>query len=139
MLPIYIYIYIYMYIYIYHTLRVFYTGFSWWTFTKVWMTASFLKILSTQADLNSAEVWMVSILPWELLPSVFFPKPFGTVPTALITISINVTFMFHSFFTSSDKIQVSVYLFAFFYFHSVTRWKSKNQQTCFFSSCSLTP
>ena len=43
----------------------------------------------------------------------FFPKPFGTTPSALITFGITVILMF------SGKVHVFVYLFAFLDFHCV--------------------
>ena len=78
---------------------------------------------SILADLNNAVVWIVSILPLTYSFLNLFPRPFGNIPMALITIGITVTFMCHSFFLPSGKIQVFVCLFAFFHFHSTVHWK----------------
>ena len=43
-----------------------------------------------------------------------FSNPLVTVPKAPITIGIIVTFMFHSFFQFSSKVEVLILLFAFF-------------------------
>ena len=57
-------------------------------------------LLSILAVLNNVVIWMVSTRP----PNSKFSKPFNnhlvTVPKAPITVSIIVTFMFHSFFNS---------------------------------------
>ena len=57
-------------------------------------------LLSILADLNNAVVWMVSTHP--LISNSFSPciNPLVTVPRALITIILIVTFMCHSFFNS---------------------------------------
>ena len=53
-------------------------------------------LLSIRAILNNAVVWMVSTRPPTSKSSSFFNNPLFTVPKALITIGIIVTFMFHS-------------------------------------------
>ena len=53
--------------------------------------------LSILADLKSAVVWMVSILPLIFSISSLFSRPCGCVPSAPIIIGIIVTFMFYSF------------------------------------------
>ena len=50
------------------------------------------------ADLNNTVVWMVSIRPQISNSSSPFIKPLGIVASAPITIGIDVTFMFQSFF-----------------------------------------
>ena len=50
--------------------------------------------------LNNAVVWMVSTRLPSSKPSSPFSNPLVTVPNALITIGIIVTFMFHRFFNS---------------------------------------
>ena len=55
-------------------------------------------LLSIQADLKSAVVWMVLILPLISCSSRLFSKPLGTVPTAPTTIGITATFMFYDCF-----------------------------------------
>ena len=57
-------------------------------------------LLSILADLNNPVVWMVST---RLLTSKSYrscTNPFGTIPSALITNGITITFIFHSFFNS---------------------------------------
>ena len=54
-------------------------------------------LLSIQADLNNALVWMVSIHSPISNSSSPLTKPVGTVPSAPVTIVITVTLMFHSF------------------------------------------
>ena len=55
-------------------------------------------LLSILAVLNSFAVWMVPTHPTNSKSSTPFNNPLVTVPKAPITISIIVTFMFHSFF-----------------------------------------
>ena len=54
-----------------------------------------------------------------------FSNPLVTVPKAPITIGIIVTFMFHSFFQFSSKVEVLILLFTFFQFYSVVSRNSK--------------
>ena len=56
-----------------------------------------------------------------LFPSfpVSVPKLFVTVPIAPITTDITVTFKFYSFFQFPSKVQVLIFLFAFFQLYSV--------------------
>ena len=82
------------------------------------MTASFFEVsrtpLSILADINNAVVRMVSICPLISKSSSLFINPLGIVPSALITTSITVTFMFHSFFFLFSS------LFTFFQFSSMS-------------------
>ena len=64
------------------------------------------------ADLNNAVVWMVTFSPLISKSSSPFINHSMTVPRASITISIDVTFMFHSFFNSLAK---SRYFFSIFF------------------------
>ena len=73
-------------------------------------------LLSFLADLNNAVVWMVSIRP---LISKFF-GPFIN-PLVTITIGINVSFMFHSFFNSLVR---SRYLSFFSFSFNFTLWSA---------------
>ena len=62
-------------------------------------------LLSIQAVLNNVVVWMVCTLH----PIFKFSRPFSplvTVPCAPITIGIIATFMFHSFFQFTSKVEV---------------------------------
>ena len=67
-----------------------------------------LRILTV---FNNAVVWMVSTRPPTSKSSSPFNYPLVTVPKALITIGIIVTFMFHSFFFNS--VARSTYLSLF--------------------------
>ena len=81
--------------------------------------------LSNLAVLSNAVVWIVSTRP----PTSKFSRPFNnplvTVPNAPITIGTIVTFMFHSFFQFSSKVEVLILLFTFFQIYSVVRRDSK--------------
>ena len=55
-------------------------------------------LLSILAILNNAVVWMVPTQSPTSKSSSPFSNPLVTVPKALITIGIIVTFLFHSFF-----------------------------------------
>ena len=57
--------------------------------------------LSILAVFNNAVVWTVSTRPPTSKSSKLFNNPLVTVPKALITIGIIVTFMFRSFFFNS--------------------------------------
>ena len=86
-------------------LRVFHTNINWCSFTRVWVTADFL---------SSPRLYCT--------PSLFF-RPLGTVPRApLQLVSLPQLIQL------SGKIQIFVYLFAFFYFHFVVRRNSKIHQ-----------
>ena len=86
-----------------YSLRVFffYISVSWWFFTGVWVTASFLMSpgrFSVFWPFSLMQlVWMVSTCPVIFKSSSPFNNPLVTVPKAPITIGINVTFMCHSF------------------------------------------
>ena len=82
-------------------LKVFHASVSWWPFTGVWVTACLLK-----SSRLFYVFWLIFIMlyfgwsPLVLLfpsPSVFLLNSWYTVPSAPITISITVTFMFRSF------------------------------------------
>ena len=71
-------------------------------------------LLTIQADLNNAIVWMVSTLPFISKSSSLFINPLVTVPKIPITVGIIVTFMFHSFFISLEKSSyLSFFSFSF--------------------------
>ena len=90
----------------------------------------FRTLLSILTGLNYAVVWTVSTRPVISKSSSPSTNPFVTVPRALITIGIIVTFNFHSFFQFPSKVS----LFAFFQLYSVVRWDSKvhNSASSFF-------
>ena len=74
-------------------------------------------LLNILADLNNAVVWIVTTLLLISKSSSPFTSFLRIVPTALITIGITVTFMFHSFFNSQAR---SKYL-TFFQFYSLVK------------------
>ena len=82
-------------------------------FTDVWR--SILRcpglVLVLSLILDCSVVWMVSILPLVSTSSSFFSRPLGTVRRAPTTISTNVTFFFHSFFTSLIRSRYYNYYF----------------------------
>ena len=86
-------------------------------------------LLSILAVLNNAVVWMVSTRPPTSKSSSPFYNPLVTVPKAPITIGTIVTFMFHSFFQFSSKVEVLILLFIFSQFYSVVTRDSKVYNT----------
>ena len=68
---------------------------------------------------------MVSTLPLTSKSSSPFINPLVTVSRAPITIGINVTFMFHSFFPFPSKVEVFILLFTFFQFYSMVSRDNK--------------
>ena len=82
-------------------------------------------LLSILAVFNNAVVWMVSTRPPTSKSSRPFNNPLVTVPKAPIPISIIVTFIFHSFFQFSCKVEVFILLFTFFQLYSVVSRDSK--------------
>ena len=81
--------------------------------------------LSILAVLSNAVVWIVSTRPLTSKSSSPFNNPLVTVPNAPITIVTIVTFMFHSFFQFSSKVEVLILLFTFLQIYSVVRRDSK--------------
>ena len=73
------------------------------------------SLLGILADLNTAAICVVSFLTQISSSASLFSKPLKTVPNAPTITDISVTFIFHSFFLLSDKIQVFVVLFALFH------------------------
>ena len=69
--------------------------------------------LSILAVLSNAVVWIVSTRPPNSKSSRPFNNPLVTVPNAPITIGTIVTFMFHSFFQFSSKVEVLIILCTF--------------------------
>ena len=74
---------------------------------------------------NSGHSQKCSTRPPTSKSSSPFSNPLVTVPNAPITIGIIVTSMFHSFFQFSSKVEVLIFLFTFFQFHSVVSRDSK--------------
>ena len=85
----------------------------------------FRTLLSVQAVLNNAVVWMVSTRPPTSNSSSHFSNPLVTLPNAPITIGIIVTCMFHSFFQFPSKVVVLILVFTFFQLYSVVSRDSK--------------
>ena len=85
-------------------------------------------LLSILADLNNAVVWMVSSCPVISKSSSICNNTLVTVPSALITIGITVTSMYHSFFNSLAR---SKYL-SFFGFLSVLLSGQPERQSSLF-------
>ena len=82
------------------------------------MTTSLLNIL---ANLNNSVVWKVSPCPVISKSSSLCTNPLVTIPRTSITISIIVTFMFHSFFNSLASLR---YLYLFSYSFNFTLWSA---------------
>ena len=82
-------------------------------------------LLSILAVFSNAFVLMVSTRPSTSKSSRPFNNPLVSVQKAPITIGMIVTFMFHSFFQFSSKVEVLISLFTFFQFYSVVRRDSK--------------
>ena len=78
-------------------------------------------LLSILADLSNVVVWMVSTRPLVSKSSSPFNKLLVTVPRAPITIGTNVTFLFHTFFSSQAR---SRYLFFFPLSFNSTLWSA---------------
>ena len=78
-------------------------------------------LLSIQAALSNAEVWMVSTCPLISEASSPITNPFGIIPSAPTTIGITVTFMFHSFFSSLER---SRYVFLSTHSFNFTLWSA---------------
>ena len=72
-------------------------------------------LLGILANLNNAVVCTDSARCLIIKSSSPFTNPLVTAPSAPVTIGINVTFMFHSFFSSQAR-QILISLFAFFQF-----------------------
>ena len=78
-------------------------------------------LLSILIDLNNIAVWMVSTRPLISKSFSSFNNPSVTVPRAPITISIPVTFMFHSFFNSQVR----------FHFFNFILWSAGTAKSTF--------
>ena len=93
-------------------------------------------LLIILADLNNAQVCIVSIRPLISKSSNLCTSPFVTVPKASITIDIIVTFMFYSFFNSLSR---SWYLFFILLSFNFTLWLAGTAKSTilrvFFFSC----
>ena len=96
-------------------------------------------LLSILVDLNSAVVWMNSILFVISSSSSLLVRPLRTVPKATTTTGINVTIMFHSFFSSVTRPKYWSIFFHFLLFSLSNLLERQNaQDDKFFSFCWLT-
>ena len=105
-----------------------------WSLSDVKSPQVSRTLFSILAVLNNAVVWMVSTRPSTSKSSSPFNNPLVIVPKAPITISIIVTFMFHSVFNSlarSRYLSFFSHSFSFFLWSAATA-KSKNFQVLFF-------
>ena len=94
-------IYILLQVYYFHCMQVFYFSFNWSISDKsIQVSRTLLSIL---ADLNTAVVWMVLILPLVSSSPNLFSRLLGTIQQAPTKISIAITFMFHSFISSTAR------------------------------------
>ena len=87
---------IYLVFELFHFFQVFHTIFNWWSFTGVSDNKSPLvswTLLRNPANLDSAVVSMISLLPMISNSSSLLSKPLRTVPSVPTTISITVTFL----------------------------------------------
>ena len=84
-----------------------------------------MTLLSVLANLNNSVVWMASARPLISKSSSPCINLWVIVRRVPITIGITVSFMFHSFFNSSNKVQVFILLFTSFQFYSVVSQDSK--------------
>ena len=83
-------------------------------------------LLSTHADFNNAVVWTVSVHPLFSKSSSLCTNPLVTVPNSPNTISVTVTFMFHSFFSSLAR---SSYLSLFSLPFNFTLWSVRTAKS----------
>ena len=77
-------------------------------------------------DFNNAVVWMVSTCSLISKSSSPCTSSFVTVPTALLTTGLTVTFMFHSFFSSLPR---SRYLSLFLLSSSFILWSAETSRS----------
>ena len=75
-------------------------------------------LLSIIANLHDAVVCMILILPLIVNYFCLFSKLLGTFQITLTIVGITITFTFRCFYQFSGRVQVFIYLFAFFYHHS---------------------
>ena len=91
-------------------------------------------LLSTQADLNNAVVWMISSRPLNSKPSGPNNNPLLKELSAPITIGITVNFVFHSFLTSLARYRyLSLFSLSFnFTLRTAENTKSTIRSVSFF-------
>ena len=109
-----------------------------WSLTDSMSTQVSRIPLSILVDLNKAVVCIFSILPLIFNSCTLLSKTLRTVPSALIIISIIVTFMLCSFFYSLARSKYSsIFLLSFIFFLSFSLCGPPEQQIryMFFSYC----
>ena len=109
---------------LFHTLWVFHTSFYWRLrdnkFPRVTRT-----LLSILADLSHVVVWMVLIIPLIYTSTSLFFRFLRTILSAPNTLTL--TFQFFSFLWQDPSI--CLFVFAFFYFHSLVCQNGKIHKT----------
>ena len=102
---------------------VFNTSISWWFSSEDGVKSKYPQVIRTfltiQAYLNNAVFWMAYNRPLIPKSTSSCTKTLVTVPTALITIGISVTFIFHNCYRLSSRVLVLFSLFAFLQFEHV--------------------
>ena len=122
------------YYYYYYYLWVFNTSVRWWLFIGIWNLQISRTLLSILADFSNAVVWVVLVRPLISNSSNSFSQPLEIVLSVLITISITVNFIFHSFFSPLARSKC-LFLFSFsliFTLLSAGMAKSTSRQVPFF-------
>ena len=93
---------------------------SWWFFNRSLSDYNSPQVSRTLpsilANLNNTVVWMVSTCLLISKSSSPFTSPLVTVPSALVTFGLTITFMF-IVFQFSSKVEVLICLFTFFQFY----------------------
>ena len=110
--------------------------FYWWRSNSKSPQVS-RPLLNILSDLNNVVVWMVSTRSLIFKSSSPFNNHSVAVLRALITIRINVTSMFHSFFRSLARSRYLSFFFTFFQFYSVVNQDSKIHNCKFSLFCWL--
>ena len=124
--------YYYYYYYYNYFISSFHSNISLWAFTGIWFGASFLMSPGLFSVFQLISAMLLS--EWFLF-SHWFPVPSVTSPGSCWPFQVhnyNYNYLDHhvpQLLQFSGKVQVFVYLFAFFYFHSVLSWNSKINKT----------
>ena len=75
--------------------------------------------ISILVDHNNVVVWIVSARPLISKSSSTFNNPSVTASIAPVTIGINVTFIFYTYFLFPSGVKVFILLFTFFQFYTM--------------------
>ena len=98
-----------------------------WRFSDSKSPQVFWTFLCNLADLINAVVLMVSIRLLISNTSSLSSRPFGTVPSAPITIGITVILMFHSFFSSLARFKYLLEHFLLFSLCGPQEWQNSRK------------